>query len=86
MTARPFTTQPVGRSRPWQNRNPARHRIRPRTDLAPATPAALAEVVRSMILRSILIGGEPGGGKSNLLNLITAHAALHPSYRHPESG
>jgi S-DNA-T family DNA segregation ATPase FtsK/SpoIIIE len=39
-----------------------------------------------MILRSILIGGEPGGGKSNLLNLITAHAALHPSYRHPESG
>ena len=29
-----------------------------------------------MILRSLLVGGEPGAGKSSLLNLIAAHAAL----------
>src|SRR5215471_12740719 len=26
--------------------------------------------------RNMLLGGEPGGGKSNALNLITAHGAL----------
>ena len=30
----------------------------------------------SMIYRNILIGGEPGAGKSSLLNLIVGHAAL----------
>jgi S-DNA-T family DNA segregation ATPase FtsK/SpoIIIE len=34
-----------------------------------------------MIFRNILIGAEPGGGKSNLLNNITAPAALDPSCR-----
>ncbi len=34
-----------------------------------------------MIFRNILAGAEPGGGKSNLLNLIVAHAALDPSCR-----
>src|SRR5262245_24682069 len=34
-----------------------------------------------MIFRNILIGAEPGGGKSNLLNGITAHAGLDPSCR-----
>ena len=29
-----------------------------------------------VIYRNILAGGEPGGGKSGLLNIITAHAAL----------
>jgi DNA segregation ATPase FtsK/SpoIIIE, S-DNA-T family len=31
-----------------------------------------------MIERNMLIGGEPGSGKSSLLNLIVAHAALSP--------
>ena len=30
----------------------------------------------TMAERNMLIGGEPGGGKSNALNLITAHGAL----------
>jgi S-DNA-T family DNA segregation ATPase FtsK/SpoIIIE len=34
-----------------------------------------------MIFRNILLGAEPGGGKSNLLNLLVAHAALDPSCR-----
>ena len=29
-----------------------------------------------LIYRNMLIGGEPGGGKSTLLNLLVAHAAL----------
>ena len=29
-----------------------------------------------LIYRNMLIGGEPGGGKSSLLNVIVAHAAL----------
>src|SRR5206468_648350 len=29
-----------------------------------------------MMYRNMLIGGEPGAGKSSLLNLIVAHAAL----------
>jgi S-DNA-T family DNA segregation ATPase FtsK/SpoIIIE len=34
-----------------------------------------------MIYRNILIGGEPGAGKSALLNAIAAHAALDPCCR-----
>jgi S-DNA-T family DNA segregation ATPase FtsK/SpoIIIE len=34
-----------------------------------------------MIFRNILLGAEPGGGKSNLLNLLVAHAALDPVCR-----
>ena len=31
------------------------------------------------IWRNLLIGGEPGSGKSALLNLLAAHQALSPS-------
>jgi DNA segregation ATPase FtsK/SpoIIIE, S-DNA-T family len=34
-----------------------------------------------LIYRNMLIGGEPGAGKSALLNLIVAHAALSPDCR-----
>jgi S-DNA-T family DNA segregation ATPase FtsK/SpoIIIE len=34
-----------------------------------------------VIYRNILAGGEPGGGKSGLLNIITAHAALSVNTR-----
>jgi DNA segregation ATPase FtsK/SpoIIIE, S-DNA-T family len=34
------------------------------------------QVSISLIERNLLIGGEPGAGKSNALNLIVAHAAL----------
>ena len=34
-----------------------------------------------MLYRNILIGGEPGAGKSALLNAIVAHAALSPDCR-----
>src|SRR5262249_49469036 len=34
-----------------------------------------------MIFRNILVGAEPGGGKSNLLQQITGHAVLDPSCR-----
>lgn len=34
-----------------------------------------------MIYRNILIGGEPGSGKSSLLNTIVGHAALCPDVR-----
>ncbi len=67
------------------------------TPVAPASPAEVLlsvfdpmfigidefghPVRLSMIFRNILVGAEPGGGKSNLLNLITAHAALDPSCR-----
>jgi hypothetical protein len=44
----------------------------PRESLCPdTTPVDL-----TAIFRNLLIGGEPGGGKSCLLNLITARAAL----------
>src|SRR5262249_20433541 len=35
----------------------------------------------SMIFRNILVGAEPGGGESNLLQPITRHAVLDPSCR-----
>jgi S-DNA-T family DNA segregation ATPase FtsK/SpoIIIE len=35
-----------------------------------------APVYIELIYRNLLAGGEPGGGKSGLLNTITAHAAL----------
>lgn len=31
-----------------------------------------------LMYRNLLVGGEPGAGKSGLLNLIVAHAALDP--------
>jgi S-DNA-T family DNA segregation ATPase FtsK/SpoIIIE len=34
-----------------------------------------------VIYRNMLIGGEPGAGKSALLNLVVAHAALSPDCR-----
>src|ERR671916_767999 len=34
-----------------------------------------------MIYRNMLIGGEPGAGKSALLNAVVAHAALAPDCR-----
>jgi S-DNA-T family DNA segregation ATPase FtsK/SpoIIIE len=34
-----------------------------------------------LIERNMLIGGEPGSGKSALLNLVVAHAALSPDCR-----
>ncbi|GAB3823897.1 FtsK/SpoIIIE domain-containing protein [Dactylosporangium cerinum] len=34
-----------------------------------------------MIYRNILIGGEPGAGKSSLLNTVVGHAALSPDVR-----
>src|SRR5437763_10813550 len=34
-----------------------------------------------IIYRNILAAGEPGGGKSGLLNIITAHAALSVNTR-----
>jgi S-DNA-T family DNA segregation ATPase FtsK/SpoIIIE len=38
-------------------------------------------VVIELVGRNILIAGEPGGGKSGLLNNIVAHAALSPDVR-----
>src|SRR5262245_34529606 len=38
-------------------------------------------VYLSMIYRNILIGGEPGAGKSSLLNTIVGHAALSNDVR-----
>src|SRR5262245_30157061 len=35
----------------------------------------------TLIERNLLIGGEPGAGKSNALNLIVAHAALSTDCR-----
>jgi DNA segregation ATPase FtsK/SpoIIIE, S-DNA-T family len=40
-----------------------------------------AAVYLLMIFRNILIGGEPGAGKSSLLNTIVGHAALCPDVR-----
>ena len=40
-----------------------------------------AQVAVSLFERNILVGGEPGGGKSGALNLIVAHAALSPDCR-----
>ena len=35
-----------------------------------------AQVTLDLVYRNILAGGEPGGGKSGLLNVVAAHAAL----------
>ena len=40
-----------------------------------------APVYLELIYRNLLAGGEPGGGKSGLLNTITAHAALSENTR-----
>src|SRR5258706_10888912 len=42
--------------------------------------AGLPVTVR-LIYRNMLIAGEPGGGKSSLLNIIAAHAALSMNCR-----
>ncbi|OJF10402.1 hypothetical protein [Couchioplanes caeruleus] len=41
-----------------------------------APPQPTDPVNLPLIYRNILIGGEPGAGKSNLLNTIVRHAAL----------
>src|SRR3954447_15721402 len=38
-------------------------------------------VYLDLVFHNILAGGEPGGGKSGLLNTITAHAALSTDCR-----
>jgi DNA segregation ATPase FtsK/SpoIIIE, S-DNA-T family len=40
-----------------------------------------APVTLDLVFRNILAGGEPGGGKSGLLNLIAGHAALAANTR-----
>lgn len=41
--------------------------------------AETGEAVRlSLVERSLLVGGEPGSGKSSLLNIVVAHAAQSP--------
>lgn len=54
-----------------------------RTDFWAGLPLGYDEagetVWLSLIERHLLIGGEPGGGKSNALSLVTAAAALDPS-------
>jgi S-DNA-T family DNA segregation ATPase FtsK/SpoIIIE len=40
-----------------------------------------AQVTLDLVYRNILVGGEPGGGKSGLLNVVAAHAALSSDAR-----
>jgi S-DNA-T family DNA segregation ATPase FtsK/SpoIIIE len=40
-----------------------------------------AQVTLDLVYRNILAGGEPGGGKSGLLNVVAAHAALSTDAR-----
>ena len=40
-----------------------------------------AQVTLDLVYRNILAGGEPGGGKSGLLNVVAAHAALSSDAR-----
>jgi S-DNA-T family DNA segregation ATPase FtsK/SpoIIIE len=40
-----------------------------------------AAVTLDLVYRNILAGGEPGGGKSGLLNVVAAHAALSADAR-----
>jgi S-DNA-T family DNA segregation ATPase FtsK/SpoIIIE len=40
-----------------------------------------AAVTLDLVYRNILAGGEPGGGKSGLLNVVAAHAALSTDAR-----
>jgi S-DNA-T family DNA segregation ATPase FtsK/SpoIIIE len=40
-----------------------------------------AQVTLDLVYRNILAGGEPGGGKSGLLNVVAAHAALSADAR-----
>jgi DNA segregation ATPase FtsK/SpoIIIE, S-DNA-T family len=40
-----------------------------------------APVYLELVYRNLLAGGEPGGGKSGLLNVIAAHAALSTDAR-----
>jgi DNA segregation ATPase FtsK/SpoIIIE, S-DNA-T family len=40
-----------------------------------------APVTLNLVYRNILAGGEPGGGKSGLLNVVAAHAALSSDAR-----
>ena len=40
-----------------------------------------AAVTLDLVYRNVLAGGEPGGGKSGLLNVVAAHAALSSDAR-----
>jgi S-DNA-T family DNA segregation ATPase FtsK/SpoIIIE len=40
-----------------------------------------AQVTLDLVYRNVLAGGEPGGGKSGLLNVVAAHAALSSDAR-----
>ena len=68
-----------------RSRNPATYPVGPALSMYDPIYLGVDEfgepVYIRIIYRNILAGGEPGGGKSGLLNIITAHAALSVNTR-----
>ena len=68
-----------------RSRNPATYPVGPALSMYDPIYLGVDEfgepVYIRIIYRNILAGGEPGGGKSGLLNIITAHAALSANTR-----